>query len=568
MFGPTLPLSQETHQGKYRDEGENFPDAMQRVASALADNMNHAEEFKEILLDMRFCPGGRIQAAAGSKRITTMLNCFGSGNIEDSMVEGEGSIMNRLVEAVTTMRLGGGIGYDFSTLRPEKALIKKLMSYSSGPLSFMDMYSAACLAISSAGHRRGAQMGVMRVDHPDIFKFVRAKNNQDRLKGFNLSVAVTDEFMRALLEGKPFDLKFNGQVYQTIDPQELWNEIMQMTWDWAEPGVLFIDTINNMNNLSYCEEIRTTNPCAEQPLPPYGACLLGSFNCVKYLVPFTDGYYFDFARLRNDIPIVVRAMDNVNDRSIFPLPQQKADAQAKRRMGLGVMGLANALEAMGCPYGTSKFLYFEKKILEVIRDESYRASVALAREKGEFPLFDVPYMEAPFIKTLPEDIQWAIGKYGIRNSHLTSVAPTGTISLSADNVSSGIEPVVSYEFDRTVRKAEGEVVETVTDYGYRVFGVKGKTINDVSIDDHLDVLITAANLVDSAVSKTCNFSPKQVTYDQFKNVYVRAWEGGAKGCTTFNMEGKKVGILDIKPKEEPSGQACFIDPVTGRKECT
>lgn len=302
--------------------------------------------------------------------------------IPDSM---EG-IMLAAQEAAKTMQLGGGIGYDFSTLRPRGALIKGLESRSSGPMSFMGIFDAVCKTISSAGHRRGAQMGVMRVDHPDIAEFIRVKNNSDTLTQFNLSVGVTDKFMEAVKEGSTFDLVFDGRVYDTIDARALWDDILRSTWDWAEPGILFIDRINTKNNLWYCEEIAATNPCGEQPLPPNGACLLGSFNLVKYVETCVQGSRsFNYEKLKHDIPAVVRAMDNVVDRAIYPLPAQESEAKSKRRMGLGVTGVANAIEALGHEYGSERFLDILEGIMTVIRDTCYRSSVSLAIEKGPFP---------------------------------------------------------------------------------------------------------------------------------------------------------------------------------------
>lgn len=601
MHGPQVPYSQELHAQKYRGEGESFREAMNRIAAALKDDDRHFAEFRDALLGMRFLPAGRIQSAMGSTRQVTPYNCFVSGTIDDSFVDGEGSIMVRAAEAAATMRMGGGIGYDFSTLRPRGDLIRKLHSHSSGPISFMHIFDSICKCIASSGHRRGAQMGVMRVDHPDIEEFIRAKQpGKDvqplwdlvaelpdgpeksqliqslqstlKLTGFNISVAVTDKFMECVQTGKPFPLTFEGRVYREVDARALWEQIMRGTWDWAEPGVLFIDTINRMNNLWYCETIAATNPCGEQPLPPYGACLLGSFNLVKYIYKDGSGRYaFDWDQYREDIPHVVRAMDNVVDRAIYPLPQQKEEAKNKRRMGLGITGLANAGEALGYEYGSPEFLAFEAQVLDTLRDEAYLASAHIAKVKGSFPLFDKDkYLQGQFIKTLREDVRDAIAKYGIRNSHLTSIAPTGTISLCADNVSSGIEPVFAYSFDRTVQEFNGPRVETVHDYGARVFGVRGKTASRVTVEEHVAVLTTAARRVDSAVSKTCNV-PSDISWEDFKNVYVRAWEGGAKGCTTFRLGGKRSGILVAKDDgseaaEEPASQ-CRIDPVTGRREC-
>lgn len=563
-YGPTVPFSEELHAQKYRSPGESFEDAMTRVASALKDTDEHFHEFRDILLNMRFMPAGRIQTSMGSTKNTTPYNCFVSPAIADTFVDDKFSIMDCAKYAAATMRMGGGIGYDFSTLRPRGAHIKKLESLSSGPISFMDIFDAVCRCTASSGHRRGAQMGVMRVDHPDIKEFIHAKTNTTRLTGFNVSVAITDEFMSAVYSGKSFPLRFGGEIYRFVDARELWEMIMRATWDWAEPGVLFIDQINRMNNLYYCETIAATNPCGEQPLPPFGACLLGSFNLVQYLNAHPhSGYFFDFDMFIADIPHVVRAMDNVVDRATYPLPQQETEAKAKRRIGLGVTGLANAAEALGMPYGSSDFLTFEETILCTLRNAAYKASADLAVEKGAFQLFKPrKFSHGQFFKTLPEDIQEQIKKTGLRNSHLLSIAPTGTISLCADNVSSGIEPVFDYSFDRTVIEFTGPRVETVQDYGVSVLGVRGKRASEVTVQEHVDVLVTAQKFVDSAVSKTCNV-PKDISWDAFKNIYFDAWQRGAKGCSTFRVGGKRSGVLESAP---PAGLTCEID-ASGRKSC-
>lgn len=581
-FGPSLPISEEIHKMKYRSVGESFKEAMTRVANALKDSDEHFDTFRNILYNQRFLPAGRVQSAMGAPRTVTPYNCFVSPTIEDSM---EG-IMAAATNAARTMQLGGGIGYDFSTLRPRGALIKSLDSKSSGPISFMGIFDAVCQTIASAGHRRGAQMGVLRVDHPDIEEFIRAKNNSTNLTGFNISVGVTDAFMNAVKTGDFFDLTFEGQVYKTVDARALWDDILRSTWDWAEPGILFIDRINQKNNLWYCETIAATNPCGEQPLPPNGACLLGSFNLTKYIRqdPYTDEFSLDIMQLSRDIPAVVRAMDNVVDRAVYPMPAQEKEAKDKRRMGLGVTGVANALETLGLRYGSEEFLDKLGEVMGVIRDQCYLASVVLAAEKGSFPLYDnVKYLESNFIKTLPDHIQAAIGMHGIRNSHLLSVAPTGTISLSADNVSSGIEPVFDHWYERTIQTFDGPMKERVEDYAYRVHGVKGEKANDLSVFDHVAVLNVASYYVDSACSKTCNVGA-DVTWEQFKDVYMQAYDGGASGCTTFRASGKRYGILNAstsedtaEPKvEEDTGtdiggaegaEACYYDPQTGQRTC-
>lgn len=585
MFGPRSPFSEELHAMKYRQEGETFRDAMNRVASRLTESREEYHEFREILLSMRFMPAGRIQAAIGSPRATTPYNCYVSGTIPDSFTKPDNehmsSIMHRAHQAADTMRMGGGIGYDFSPLRPEFDLIRKLGSQSSGPISFMKIFDAVCRATASAGHRRGAQMGVLRIDHPDIMKFITAKHDQTTLSGFNISVAVTDEFMEHLETGKPFPLRFNGRVYNEVDPLALWDMLMRSTWDWAEPGVLFIDTINKMNNLWYCEELAATNPCGEQPLPPFGACLLGSFNLVEYIQPLADGRFeFDWDTFIEDIPPVVRAMDAVVDVARYPLPEQENEAKSKRRMGLGYTALANAAETLGFAYGSPAFLEFEGIVGRTLMNEAYRASALLAKEKGAFPMYDpTRYLGGAFVRGLDPDVTDLIKRYGIRNSHLTSIAPTGTISMAADNVSSGLEPVFALKTQRPVNTPEGAIIVDLNDYAFEQFGTVPILAEHVTAEQHLMVLATAQKYVDSAVSKTCNV-PADMLWDDFRKLYRRGWEMGCKGVTTFNSGGKKMALLTkAKPKEEAvlmvkpeevfstEGPSCTFDPTTGRRSC-
>jgi ribonucleoside-diphosphate reductase alpha chain len=559
-MGPTLAISDQVHHDKYRGETETFRAAVNRMADGMKDSPEHFYAIREILMDMRFLPAGRIQAAVGSPRRVTPINCFVGRTIEDSM----DGIMLAATECAQTLRMGGGWGSDFSTLRPRGEIIRSLHSTASGPVSFMNVFNAVCGTVCSAGHRRGAMMGILRVDHPDILEFVRAKTDQTSLTNFNISVAVSDEFMAAVEADAEFDLRFEGRRHATVKANDLWSEIMRSTWDWAEPGVVFIDTINRMNNLHYCETIASTNPCAEQPLPPFGACLLGSFNLVRYVYRQAAGLAFDFDQLRADIPQVVRAMDNIIDGAVYPLSQQGKEEQAKRRMGLGVTGAANAIEALGCPYGSHDFRVMLTNILTAIRDGAYLASATLAAEKGAFPLFEKePYLNGEFVRGLPQAILDRIAADGIRNSHLTSIAPTGTISITADNISSGIEPVFSYEYDRTLITPDGPRIYKMQDYGLARFGVRGRTALECTVDEHVEVLCDASALVDSAVSKTCNVGP-DVTWDAFKQVYFAAWKNGAKGCATHRAEGKRTGVLSVAPKEN---QACRIDAETGIRTC-
>jgi ribonucleoside-diphosphate reductase alpha chain len=418
-----------------------------------------------------------------------------------------------------------------------------------------------------------------------------------RLNNFNISVGVTDEFMRAVAEDGEFDLQFSGRVYETIRARNLWDEIMRSTWDYAEPGVLFLDTINRKNNLWYCEDIVATNPCAEQPLPPFGACLLGSWNLTKYIKSLVSQefetsrvvYEFDWEGFKNDIPHVVRAMDNVIDRAIYPLPEQEVEAKSKRRMGLGITGLANTAEVLGYPYGTPEMVLFMEKVLTVLRDEAYSASVDLAIEKGPFERFNADdychdmahwsHDNSFFVNSFGPDFKAKVVKHGIRNSHLLSIAPTGTISLGAGNISSGVEPPYTVgEYSRNVYQSDGSVRSfRLVDFAEAEYGVVGVTSDECSVGDHVNVLCTASKYVDSAVSKTCNVGP-EVSFFEFKDVYVDAFNGGASGITTFRpMEygGKREGIM-TKENATPSteegaaydteGGACFIDEL-GNRSC-
>ena len=564
-YGPTLSISKEIHETKYRGEGESFEDSCYRVSSTLSDNDVHRHALSDILLNMRFLPAGRVQAAIGSPRKITPWNCFVSGTIADDFND----IMEKAKEAGHTMRLGGGIGYDFSTLRPRGSLIKSLGSQSSGPVSFMDIYNSVCGTIASAGHRRGAQMGVLRVDHPDIEEFIHAKTNTDKLTRFNISVGVTDNFMVAVKDGTDFNLKFKGKIVKQVDARALWDSIMRATWDYAEPGVLFIDRINEFNNLWYCETLTATNPCGEQPLPPYGACLLGSINLVKYV---TEDRQFLYGLFEEDVKHVVRAMDNIIDIGIYPLPQQEEEGKSKRRMGIGITGTANAIEYLGCEYGSTGFLVYLHTILGLLQRVTYETSAEIAKEKGSFPLYDAEkFLSGRFVSTLPPYIRESIKENGIRNSHLLSIAPTGTISLAADNISSGIEPVFTHEYSRVIQTFNGPKTEEVQDYGFREWGLKGRTADSISVQDHVRVLTTAQRYIDSSVSKTCNVGP-DVGWEEFKGAYLQAYDGGAKGCTTFRSSGKRIGILAKQPSKEyvsdEDDLVCRIDNVTGQPSCS
>jgi ribonucleoside-diphosphate reductase alpha chain len=604
QIGPRTAAANQLHAMKYRGLNEDFEEATNRWAFGLGDNSRHYHALRGIFLPQRFCPGGRIQGAIGATRRTTAFNCYVSGRIPDSL----DGILDRLKDSALTAKLGGGIGYDFSTLRPRGDSVKSIETDATGPVSFMDYFNSVGLGVASSGHRRGAQMAILRVDHPDIEEFIRCKQwtatqwalyndapeerkaaafqalqAMNPLQGFNVSVGVTDEFMEAVYADGLFALRFGGTDYRQVRAVDLWNKIMRGTWDWAEPGVFYLDAVNRMNNLHYCETIHACNPCGEQPLPPYGACLLGSHNLPAYLKPNVPvsredaiyiatnegrpAWWFDYDQYRADIPHVVRGMDNVIDRTIYPLAEQEREAKDKRRMGIGVMGLANAGEALGFSYGSKGFLEFEARVLSILRDEAYRASALLAAEKGAFPLYDAErYLEGEFIKTLPDDVRALIKKHGIRNSHLTSIAPTGTISMCADNVSSGIEPVIYHAVKRPVNTPQGRVETVIEDFGAAFLGVRGKLSADVTPQEHVDVLLTAQRYVDSAVSKTCN-TTGATPWDDFLGIYAQVHRGGGKGCTTFNKDGKRAALLTAgSPPTADDGPTCEVD-ANGTRSC-
>jgi ribonucleoside-diphosphate reductase alpha chain len=539
---------------------KTIEDTWRRVATALAaperDSTLWAERFYQAMTDFKFLPAGRVVAGAGSSRSVTLFNCFVMGTIPDDM----GGIFAHLREAALTMQQGGGIGYDFSTLRPRGAPVKGVGADASGPLSFMDVWDAMCRTIMSAGYRRGAMMATLRCDHPDIEAFIEAKREPGRLRMFNLSVLVTDELMKAVEENAPWELSFDGTVAKVLPARELWDKIMRATYAYAEPGVIFIDRINRRNTLWYCETITATNPCGEQPLPPYGACLLGSINLASLVErPFTPEAGIDLDRLRRLVPDCVRMMDDVIDISQFPLPQQQEEVVQKRRIGLGVTGLADALILCGLRYGSAAAVAMSEEWLGVIEREAYLASAAFAAEKGPFPLFDRDrYLAGETIATLDEDVRAQIARHGVRNALLTSVAPTGTISLFADNVSSGIEPVFSFRHTRNVLMPDGtRREEEVADYAYRLFRrLKGETapLPDYFVDaqvltpaDHLVMQAAVQKHIDSSISKTINV-PAEIPFERFKDIYLQAYELGCKGCTTYRPNEVTGGVLAARPE--------------------
>ncbi len=577
------PIAHEIWDMKYRYKNEDgspidqtIEDTWRRVAYAVAmperDHRFWEDKFYSVLQGYKFLPAGRILANAGtSRKKVTMFNCYVMGAIEDSM---EG-IFSTVTEAALTQKQGGGVGFDFSTIRPRGDYIRGVESQASGPVSFMQVFDATCRTVMSAGQRRGAQMAVLSIAHPDVEQFITAKRGNAALQMFNMSVAVTDAFMEAVKEDKNWDLAFAGKVYKTVRARDLFDTIMRSTYDFAEPGFILIDHINQNNNLWYCEQIRATNPCGEQPLPPYGACLLGSINLTQFVRnPFGAHAEIDYLGMAETVRVAVRMLDNVIEISNFPLEKQREEATSKRRMGLGITGLANALCMLRTRYGSPASLAIAEQIMRTIRDTAYDASVDLAIEKGAFPLLDRErYLQGEFVKQLPEELRGRIREHGIRNSHLISIAPTGTISLFAGNISSGLEPVFAFTYTRRVRVGHGDQYEehTVEDYAYRLqrhlapregtLPEYFATTDQIAPRAHVDVQARLQKYVDSSISKTINV-PRDLPFEQFKDIYLYAYEQGCKGCTTFRPNDHIVGILqrdDDKKKETKDEEKLATD---------
>lgn len=564
------PIAEQIWDMKYRfKQADGTPidqtveDSWKRIAGALAaveaEPAAWEPKFYEALEDFKYLPAGRITAGAGTARQVTLFNCFVMGTISDSI----SGIFDGLKEAALTMQQGGGIGYDFSTIRPKGAIVKGVAADASGPLSFMDVWDAMCRTIMSAGSRRGAMMATMRCDHPDIEDFITAKSDAARLRMFNMSVLVTDPFMEAVKADKAWDLMFDGTVYRTVQARALWDTIMQSTYDYAEPGVIFIDRINQANNLGYVETIAATNPCGEQPLPPYGACLLGSINMARLVSdPFGDSAGLDIKAMTDLVATAVRMMDNVVDASRFPLEAQAAEARAKRRIGLGVTGLADALLMVGLKYGSEEAAQQTDEWMHAIARAAYLASVDLAREKGAFPLFDADqFLASGAMMAMDDDVREAIRTHGIRNALLTSIAPTGTISLYAGNVSSGIEPVFAYAYTRKVLQKDGtRTEEEVVDYAVQMWrDLKGDApLPDYFVNaqtlaplDHVRMQAAAQKWIDSSISKTIN-CPEDISFDDFKEVYMAAWDQGCKGCTTYRPNDVTGSVLSVSEEQPPA----------------
>ncbi|ABD53868.1 adenosylcobalamin-dependent ribonucleoside-diphosphate reductase [Jannaschia sp. CCS1] len=577
----SAPIAEQIWDMKYRlKEADgtaidgSVEDTWRRIAKALAavedDSATWEETFYTALEDFKYLPAGRIVAGAGTGRSVTLFNCFVMGTVPDSM----GGIFDMLKEAALTMQQGGGIGYDFSTIRPKGAAVSGVAADASGPLSFMDVWDAMCRTIMSAGSRRGAMMATMRCDHPDIEDFIAAKQDPARLRMFNMSVLATDPFMEAVKDDGPWDLVFGDKVFRTVQARDLWNRIMRATYDYAEPGVIFIDRINAENNLNYAETICATNPCGEQPLPPYGACLLGSVNLAQLVSdPFTDTADLDPIKLADLTATAIRMMDNVVDTSRFPLDAQAQEAQAKRRIGLGVTGLADALAMCRLRYGSEEAAAKTEDWMARIANASYRASALLAAEKGAFPLFDAAeYAKAPMVQRLDADVQALIAEHGLRNALLTSIAPTGTISLFAGNVSSGIEPIFANAYTRKVLQVDGtRTEEEVVDFAVAKWrDMHGDTpLPDYFVNaqtlaplDHVRMQAAAQPWIDSSISKTINV-PADISFEAFKDVYAEAYATGCKGCTTYRPNDVTGSVLSVSEADDKPQAIEAIEAASG-----
>ena len=589
MFNRSLPpqeVSTDVLLEKYAKGGEDTIGAVQaRVARALAqyESAELRESMEERFLWAQqhgFIPAGRINSAAGMGMKATLMNCFVQpvGDSVTGWHDDLPGIYTALAEAAETMRRGGGVGYDFSAIRPCGSKVKGTHSRASGPVSYMEVFDASCQTVESAGARRGAQMGVLRIDHPDIERFIAAKHN-GAFTNFNLSVAVTDAFMHALEADEPFELVHAAEpaddqiaagarqrpdgawVYRTLDAGALWHAVMTSTYDHAEPGVLFIDRINAENNLYYAERLAATNPCGEQPLPPYGCCDLGSLDLTRFVErPFTSSATLDFERMREVAGVGVRMLDLALDATEWPLPQQAEEGRSKRRVGLGFLGLGSALVMLGIAYDSDAGRAMAARIAEELRDAAYAASIALAREKGPFPLFDAKaYLGGQFIARLPEFLRAQIAEHGIRNSHLLSIAPTGSITLAfADNASNGIEPAFSWVYQRKKRMADGSTRSyEVADHAWRLYRHLGHDVSDdaalppqfvtalkMAARDHLAMMQVVQPFIDTAISKTVNV-PADYPYADFKDLYRDAWRAGLKGLATYRPNPGLDSVLSV-----------------------
>ena len=594
-------VSQHIWETKYRyRDGRNggdrtIEDSWRRMARALSavesgDQDFWGQRFFDILKHFKFLPGGRIQAGAGTGRNVTLFNCFVMGTIEDSM---EG-IFRALREGAMTMQQGGGVGYDFSTLRPRGTRARGVGAIASGPVSFMGVWNATCETILSTGARRGAMMATLRCDHPDIEEFVAARQSSSALRHFNLSVLVTDAFVSAVrmdqnwplvfpvaadgAEGETVLREWSGQdgpvrcrVHRHLRARDLWDKILRATYSYAEPGVLFIDRINRLNNLWYRERITATNPCGEIPLPPYGACDLGSLNLTQFVRdPFTPRAAVDESDLVATAEVATRLLDDVINASRFPLPQQEESAHGSRRIGLGITGLADTLIMLGLHYGDGAAQEFAARMIRLVCHATYRTSVALSREKGPFPYLDRgKNVQGPFVTSLPADIRTSIAEHGIRNSHLITIAPTGTISLLAGNVSSGLEPVYAGAFERKVLNEDGTTTAFgLVDYALGLWRqLKGEPkgfppafvcASDLSPHDHIAMQAALQPYVDNSISKTINV-PEDYPFDAFQGIYDTAYDLGLKGCTTFRPNQVTGAVVTAADESAAAPHCCAIE---------
>ena len=559
-----LPIAFQIWNTKYRyvSKGQvvdaTVGDTWSRVALGLSRIENLAEQprvrslFYDAMASFKLLPAGRILSGCGTTRNVTLSNTFVMRTIPDSLI----GVMDTIKDAALTMQMGGGIGFDFSTLRPAGLPVDGFDGLAAGPLAAMDICDAVCQMLVT-GMGRGAMMATMRCDHPDIESFVLAKTQRTRFRNFNLSVMITDRFMAALRKGQDWDLVWNGKTVRQIKAADLWDRIMAQTYAAAEPGVLFIDRINAKNPLNYLETISATNSCAEQPLPPNGTCPLASINLSRLVTaPFTADARFDLGELRRLTGIAVRLLDNVIDTSRYALAEQARQAQAQRRIGVGVTGVGDAVAMLGARYGSAKAVFLVGSWMQTIQNEAYRASARLAAERGPFPMYvESKHLSQPTIRALDADVRAEVERYGLRNGTLTTIAPTGTISMFAGNVSSGIEPIFSTSYLRVITNPDGtKALERVIDYAVwvhgTIFGPEAPlpealvTAADLDPSDHIRMQAAAQKWVDSGISKTVN-CPADIPFDAFKDIYLEAYAAGCKGCTTYRPNQITGSVLSV-----------------------